>query len=198
MIRRLLLTAGTACALFGPVSPAVAHPDLAVSVRLAFAVEGTRLTGFSQRLVFDAATSRRLLGRFDADRDAKLSATEYRALADEALPRLSERNAYTELTLDGRSLSVPEPTISDVRLHEGYLELRLEFRFAEAPDLRAATLGVLMRDRDLVIAFRPDPGTPAIIAPDDAGACVTGVELRPEEAYFGGLVTPSVVTLTCK
>ena len=198
MIPRLLVTVGMACALFGSVSTAAAHPDIAVSVRLTFAMESTRLIGFSQRLVFDAATSRRLLGRFDADHDGTLSSTEFDALAAEILPRLSERNAYTELTLDHRSLPVPDPAVSELRLHEGYLELGLDFRFAEAPDLHAATLGMLMRDRDLVIAFRPDPATLAIIAPDNKDGCVTGVEQRPDLAYFGGLVTPSVVTLSCK
>ncbi|PYB77459.1 DUF1007 family protein [Rhizobium wuzhouense] len=198
MMRRLSIFAAISSVVFGLAGAVAAHPDIAASVRLIFALEGTRLTGLTERLAFDAATSARLLARFDADRDGVLSDAEVSLLADELLPRLAERNAYTELRLDGRSLSLPEPAISDLQLHDGYLGLRLEYRFPEQPEIRASTLGVLLRDRDLVIAFRPDPTMPAIITPDVEGACSTSIEARPDEAYFGGLVTPSLVTLTCR
>jgi ABC-type uncharacterized transport system substrate-binding protein len=198
MIRRYIIAVCTLVFVLGPSSAVFAHPDIAVSVRLTFAVQGSRLASLSQQLVFDVATSRRLLARFDTDRNGMLSATEEAALADELLSRLLEHDAYTELTLDHHRLVAPDPKVSEVRLQNGLLVLRLDFRFAEAPDVGIATLGVLMRDRDLVIAFRPDPAMPAIVASENAADCVTRVERRPDEAYFGGLVTPSVVTLRCR
>ncbi|TPP09903.1 DUF1007 family protein [Rhizobium glycinendophyticum] len=179
-------------------SPAFAHPDMAASVRLSFAMEQSRLTGLAERLVFDATTSRRLLTRFDVDDDGELSDVERGNLEDELLTRLTERHFFTELSLDGEQLILPAPSGAVVRLNAGYVELQVEFRFASPNDLNSATFGVLMRDRDLAIVFRLDPVTPAILSGTPSAVCVTGMQQRRDQAYFGGLVIPTMVTLTCR
>ncbi|KQW31677.1 hypothetical protein ASE36_05450 [Rhizobium sp. Root274] len=179
-------------------TPAFAHPDMAASVRLSFEMEQTRLTGLAERLVFDAATSRRLVTRFDIDDDGELSDGERGNLENELLTRLAERQFFTELSLDGEQLVLPDPTGAVVRLDAGYVELQLQFRFASPKDLTLAMFGVLMRDRDLAIVFGMDPVTPAILSGTPSEVCVTGMQQPHDQAYFGGLVIPTMVTLTCR
>lgn len=198
-MRRSILALITAfSSLLSAMTPAAAHPDIAASVRLTFELDGKALTGFSERLVFDAASSRRLVSRFDADRDGTLSQPERDALASELLDRLGAQHFYTELSLNGEGLSLSQPAAADLEIRDGFVDLHLHFRFASPADLRNFDLGVLIRDRDLVIAFGFDPRQSVIVSQKNGGACATRIEARPDEAYFGGLVTPSVVTLTCR
>lgn len=193
-IVRIAMTLGLLAAW---VASASAHPDIAASARLSFEMQGQRLLAMSELLVFDAATSGRVAARFDVDGDGSLSPTERETLLGELFARLEDRGFFAEVSLAGKRLQLPTPAVIDWRFEGSYLQLRLAFRFTTPPDLANRTLDVLVRDRDLIIAFNLDPAAP-VIAGGEANGCTTVVEKRQGEAYFGGLVTPSVVTLTCR
>ena len=196
MSARMVRMAMTLGLLAAGVAPASAHPDIAVSARLSFEMQGQRLLALSELLVFDAATSRRLAARFDLDGDRSLSAAERETLIGELLARLEDCGFFTEISIADTRLELPAPVVTDWRFEGNYLQLRLAFRFATPPDLAARSLDVLLRDRDLIIAFNLDPTAP-VMSGGEATGCTAVVTKRPDEAYFGGLVTPSVVTLTC-
>jgi ABC-type uncharacterized transport system substrate-binding protein len=176
---------------------AVAHPDIAASARLSFEMQERRLVAMSELLVFDKTTSQRLAARFDSNGDGGLSEAEHGNLGREVLGRLSEHAFFTELSLDGSDFALPDPEPGNLRFDGGLLQLRLTFRLHDPLDLRGRNLSVLLRDRDLVIAFGLEAAPPAISG-GEADGCSARVEERSDQAYFGGLVTPNVVTLTCR
>lgn len=180
----------------GTAGPALAHPDIAASVAVAFEVREEQMLALSERIVFDDATSQRVSRRFDTDGDGLLSQGEMTELSAELQHRLRARAFYTELSLDKAPLDLPEAVEVAVRFDGANLALQITLRPPTPLDLKGRTLGVLLRDRDLTIAFSLSKVPPVISG--IAGACTARVEQRPDETYFGGLVTPDAVMLTCR
>ena len=178
-------------------APAIAHPDVAASARLVFHLDGNRLTGLTQILGFDQATSRRLAIRFDADQDGTLSDAERAALTSELADRLSSRDFFLEARLGREALDLPPETSVRVDLATGHVTIAADYRWPTALPLGGTPLSLMLRDRDFTIAFRFDPELPAVVS-GTPGDCEVSIAPEPNEAYFGGLVIPEILRLTCR
>ena len=191
------LCAALPLALLMLAAPATAHPDVAASARLVFHLDGNRLTGLTQILGFDQATSRRLTARFDADQDGTLSDGERAALTRELAARLSSRDFFLEARLGPEAVKLPPATLVRVDLATGQVTMAADYRWPTALPLDGQSLSLMLRDRDFTIAFRFDPERPAILS-GTPGDCEVSVAPEPGEAYFGGLVIPEILRLTCR
>lgn len=178
-------------------APAAAHPDVAASARLVFQLDGNRLTGLTQILGFDQATSRRLMARFDADHDGTLSDAERSALTRELGDRLASRDFFLEARLGPEAMNLPPATSVRVDLATGQVAIAADYRWPTAMPLGGTPLSLMLRDRDFTIAFRFDPERPAVLS-GTPGDCEVSVAPEPSEAYFGGLVIPEILRLTCR
>lgn len=145
-------------------APAAAHPDVAASARLVFQLDGNRLTGLTQILGFDQATSRRLTARFDADHDGTLSDAERAALTSKLAARLSSRDFFLEARLGPEAVKLPPAASVRVDLATGQVTIAADYRWPTALPLDGQSLSLMLRDRDFTIAFRFDPERPAILS----------------------------------
>ncbi len=191
------LYAALPLALFLLATPAAAHPDVAASARLVFHLEGNRLTGLTQILGFDQATSHRLTARFDADQDGTLSDGERAALTRELGDRLSSRDFFLEARFGPEAVNLPPAASVRVDLATGQATIAADYRWPAALPLDGQPLSLMLRDRDFTIAFRFDPERPAVLS-GTPGDCEVSVAPEQEEAYFGGLVIPEILRLTCR
>lgn len=178
-------------------TPAAAHPDVAASARLVFHLDGDRLTGLTQILGFDQATSLRLTARFDADQDGTLSDAERAALTSELANRLSSRGFFLEPRLGPEAVNLPPATSVRVDLATNQVTIAADYRWSTALQLNGQSLSLMLRDRDFTIAFRFDPELPAVLS-GTPGDCEISVAPEPNEAYFGGLVIPENLRLSCR
>ena len=178
-------------------APAIAHPDVAASARLVFHLDGNRLTGLTQILGFDQTTSLRLTARFDKDHDGTLSDAERAALTRELANRLSSRDFFLEARLGPEAVSLPPAASVRVDLATGQVTIAADYRWPAALPLDGQPLSLMLRDRDFTIAFRFDPALPAVLS-GTPGDCEVSVAPEPGEAYFGGLVIPEILRLTCR
>ena len=180
------------------VAPAFAHPDMAVTARVLFDIRAGRLTGIAQLLSFDAATSARLLARVDSDRDGALDPEEADALTTEITTSLGTHGFFTEIRIADRSVALAAPVAADTSMQSGHIVLRMAFAVPQPAMLQdGARLELMLRDRDLTLAFRFARVQPLILR-GDQGRCSTAIAPKPDAAYFGGLVTPDVAVLTCR
>lgn len=182
--------------LVSSAGQALSHPDVSATARMEFRMDGSRLIGLTQNLVFDDATSRRLTSRFDEDHDGRLSEAERGALIEETGGRLADRQFFVEATLAKRHLPLPRASSISADLLEGRVVISGSFALPDLPDLRGQTLSLIIRDPDLTIAFRFDPARPIEFGNGSLG-CRAAVKPDPTQAYFGGLVIPEVLTLSC-
>lgn len=191
------LCAALPLALFLLAAPAAAHPDVAASARLVFHLDGDRLTSLTQILGFDQATSRRLAARFDADQDGTLSDAEREALTSELGDRLSSRDFFLEARLGREALDLPPETSVRIDLATDQVTIAADYCWPTALPLNGQSLSLMLRDRDFTIAFRFDPERPAVLS-GTPGDCEVSVAPEPGEAYFGDLVIPEILRLTCR
>lgn len=175
-----------------------AHPDIAITARLLFEVRGGRLAMVAERFAFDAGHSRRLLDRFDADADGRFDEDEAADLRRSLAADLKPLGYFTELRHDGRPIALPAPAGFHATSEAGIVTVTLAFGLDPPLELgEGRTLELLLRDRDYTAAFRLADETPVVIRGDD-GSCSHIIEARPDLAYFGGLVVPQVVVLSCR
>ncbi len=191
------LYAAIPLALLAFAAPAAAHPDVAASARLVFHLDGNRLTGLTQILGFDQATSRRLTARFDADQDGTLSDAERAVLTRELGNRLASRDFFLEARLGPEAVNQPPATSVRVDLATDQVTIAADYRWSTALPLDGQPLSLMLRDRDFTIAFRFDPELPAVLS-GRPGDCEVSVAPEPGEAYFGGLVIPEILRLSCR
>ncbi len=58
------------------------------------------------------------------------------------------------------------------------------------------SIAIVLRDRDYTAAFRLADAAPVILRGGE-GACGYRLQDRPDVAYFGGLVVPQAIVLSC-
>ncbi|MGL3605932.1 DUF1007 family protein [Rhizobium sp. G187] len=197
MINRMGLIALTIVSFLAGAGASSAHPDVSVASRILLDLDGGRLTGFATLMGFDTGTSRRLFIQADHDADGQLSISETEDLKQVMLERLKRMSAFTEVKREAQAIALPDISFSRLDYADGALRLTLAYRFPEPVEMSGKGVDILLRDRDLALAFRLDPQLPVVLRGEAAG-CAATVARRAEEAYFGGLVVPDVVTLTCR
>lgn len=196
------MTSGRIWCTIGPLmlvlsaGQALSHPDVSATARVELRMDGSRLIELTQKLVFDSATSDRLVRRFDEDRDGRLSEAERGALIEETGGRLADRQFFVEAVLASSHLALPRASSISADLLEGRVVISGSFALPDLPDLRGQTLALIIRDPDLTIAFRFDPARPIEIGNGSLG-CRAAVKPDPTKAYLGGLAIPEVLTLSC-
>lgn len=193
---RRLLTLFLLCCAAPPA--AWAHPDIAVTARLLFDVQAGRLTAIAESLAFDAAHSRRLLDLYDANTDGVFDMTEMAELGRSLAEDLEPLGYFTEMRQDGRALLLPVPAAFHATSEAGIVTATLGFRLDAPLDVsEGRSVEIVLRDRDYTAAFRLTEATPVILRGDE-GACGYRLQDRPDLAYFGGLVVPQAITLSCR
>lgn len=189
----MLVLVGLFCA-----GPARAHPDMAATVRVLFDFHDDRLTGIAESFAFDTATSVRLLARADVDRNGVLDPAEAERLSGEIAASLKVRGFFTQMTIGGRPVPLAVPLAAEVVMQDAIVVLRLVFSVSDmGPVSTGERLELMLRDRDLMLAFRFAADRPLLLR-GDGGRCSARIEPRPGEAYFGGLVVPDVAVLACR
>jgi ABC-type uncharacterized transport system substrate-binding protein len=194
-LRRLLTLSLLSCA--APVA-AWAHPDIAITARLLVDVQAGWLTMIAESFAFDAVHSRRLLDLYDADTDGRFDATEMAALHRSLAEDLEPLGYFTEVIQAGRALPLPAPLAFHATSEGGIVTVTLGFRLDAALDVsEGRSVEIVLRDRDYTAAFRLTEATPVILRGGE-GACGYRLQDRPDLAYFGGLVVPQAITLSCR
>lgn len=192
-----LLAFAAAVILSCAAAPALAHPDIAVTVRTLFELRNGKVVAMGESWTFDKAYSARLLYRFDSDRDGRLGPREAERLAARTLRDLSASNFLSQLKEGMRKVDLPWPSWSAASMAEGAITLSFVFTFDQplaAKGERAVALQI--RDTDYAAAFSLTADRPILLR-GDHGRCRTEVEEWPEESYFGGLVMPWEIALSC-
>lgn len=194
-LHRLLAVSILCCAApFG----AAAHPDIAITARLLFDVKAGRLTMIAESFAFDAAHSRRLLDLYDGDDDGVFDAAEMAALHQSLTDDLEPLGYFTEVTQAGRALPLSALSAFRATSEAGIVTVTLGFRLDAPLDVtEGRTVELVLRDRDYTAAFRLAETMPVTMRGDE-GRCGYRLEDRPDLAYFGGLVVPQAIVLSCR
>ncbi|MGX5665192.1 DUF1007 family protein [Rhizobium daejeonense] len=179
-------------------SCAIAHPDIAVTARVLFDIRDGRLVSVAESFAFDEKYSARLLSRFDHDGNGMFGDGEVDELREALTADLGDRDFLTELALGEQPLDLGEPDAFHAAVQPGSVSITVGFRL-EAPVAMGAgqSLTMMQRDRDYTVAFRLAEDRPVLIRGGE-GHCAYTVTDRPDRAYFGGLVVPQAITLTCR
>lgn len=195
----LRAAAFAAALLFGAAGVSTAHPDIAVTARVLFDLDGGRLTGVAVRWAFDAGYSARLAARYDVDGDGAFDGGEVDALRRRLAADLSPHDFFIELSTGGSLVDLGEPVGFHAVLENGIVSVTAAFPLLHVLPLTAGRRAELMlRDVDYIAAFRWAQEQPALVRGDENGRCAVDLQERPGRAYFGGLVRPIVATLSCR
>ncbi|MCJ7997458.1 DUF1007 family protein [Rhizobium cremeum] len=195
--RALSLAAGCLM-LLGSALSASAHPDIAVTTRVLFDIREGRLIAVAESLAFDEKYSARLFARFDHDGDGIFDGGEADEMRQALTEDLGATHFLTELAFGGELLEMGEPDAFHASVATGSVSVTFGFRL-EAPVAigEGQILTLMQRDRDYTVAFRLAEDRPVLIRGGE-GHCAYSVVERPDLAYFGGLVVPQAITLTCR
>lgn len=175
---------------------AESHPDIAVTARVLFDVEAGRLVAVAESLAIDEASSRRLIARFDTDGDGVFDPTE-RAVVRQALTGdLGDLGFFAELSADGERVALGVPDVFDATVSDDVVTVVFGFRLEEPVVLAGRKIELMLRDRDYTVAVAFDGDRPAVVRGGEG--CAVSREMRPADAYFGGLVVPEAIVLSCR
>lgn len=201
MSRSFRQTIGGCCAglmlAIAGVSPALAHPDIAITLRVLFDMRRGVLTGLGESWSFDARYSRTLLDQYDRDRDGVFNAAETEALREKLIADLRRKHFFTSLTMGGKAVAGIEPVGFLAENHNGLVTVSFAFNVAAPIDLRGQRLDVTVKDRDYTAAFKLADNAGLQIRGDFDNKCHTSVAPDPAGAYFAKLVVPDQISLTC-
>lgn len=184
--------------LLAGMLPVLAHPDIAITLRVLFDMRRGVLTGLGESWTFNAAYSRTLLDQYDHDRNGTFSPVEASALQEKLLSDLGRKRFFTNLTMGGKSAAGIEPVGFHAESRNGLVTVTFAFSVAAPIDLRGQSLDVVVKDRDYTAAFKLADNDGLQIRGDFDKKCHTSTALAPQEAYFANLVIPEKITLTCE
>ncbi len=198
MIRRSLPVRAFVASLFWLASAGLAasHPDIAVTARVLFDVEAGRLVAVAESLAIDEASSRRMIGRFDANGDGIFDPAEREAMRHALTGDLGGIGFFAELSVDGERRALGVPDAFDASVSDGIVTVVFGFRLDEPVALADRKIEFMLRDRDYTAAVAFDGDRPAVVRGGEG--CTVSREMRPADAYFGGLVVPEAVVLACR
>ncbi len=198
MIHRSLPVRVLAASFFWLVSAGLAasHPDIAVTARVLFDVEAGRLVAVAESLAIDEASSRRLIARFDTDGDGVFDPTESAVMRRALTGDLGGIGFFAELSVDGERRALGAPDAFDASVSDGVVTVVFGFRLQEPVALAGRKIEFMLRDRDYTAAVAFDGDRPAVVRGGEG--CTVSREMRPADAYFGGLVVPEAVVLACR
>ncbi|WP_416798066.1 DUF1007 family protein [Ciceribacter azotifigens] len=198
MIRRSLPVRAFVASLFWLTSAGLAasHPDIAVTARVLFDVKAGRLVAVAENLAVDEASSRRIIGRFDADGDGTFDPAERVAMHHALTGDLGGFGFFAELSADGERVALDIPDVFDATISDGVVTVVFGFRLKEPVALAGRKIELMLRDRDYIAAVAFAVDRPALVRGGEG--CTVGRETRPADAYFGGLVVPEAVVLACR
>lgn len=179
------------------VSPAFAHPDIAITLRVLFDMRRGVLTGIGESWSFDAAYSRTLLDQYDSDKDGRFSPAEVEALRQVLMSDLRRKRFFTNLTMAGRPAAGVEPAGFQAESNNGLVTITFAFNVAAPIDLRGQKLDVEVKDKDYTAAFKLADNAGLQIRGDFDKKCRASVAPDPQGAYFAKLVVPDKITLIC-
>lgn len=175
---------------------AESHPDIAVTARVLFDVEAGRLVSVAESLAIDEVSSRRLIARFDANGDGAFDAAESEAMRQSLVDDLGGVGFFAELSVDGRPVALGALDAFDAMVSDGVVTVVFGFRLEEPVALVGRKVELVLRDRDYTAAVAFAGDRPALVRGSEG--CTVSREMRPADAYFGGLVVPEAVVLACR
>ncbi len=175
---------------------AASHPDIAVTARVLLDVEAGRLVSVAEALAIDEASSRRLIARFDANGDGIFDPAEREAMRQALTGDLDGIGFFAELSVDGERRALGAPDAFDASVSDGVVTVVFGFRLEEPVALAGRKVELVLRDRDYTAAVAFAADRPALVRGGEG--CIVGREMRPADAYFGGMVVPEAVVLACR
>ncbi len=178
--------------------PAKAHPNIRLDYRLLFNFKGANVTAIGETWTFDPQFSQELLSTFDVDRDGTFSAAETKAMGHKILKNLSESRYFTFVSVDGHDLGKLPPIGFKAQARHGTVTVAFGSRLPAAVNAAKSHLSVLIKDPGFVVLTRLAKQRPVVLRGAPKGHCRSQVVDDPQDAYFGGLVVPKEVSLTCK
>ncbi|RYC10329.1 DUF1007 family protein [Ciceribacter ferrooxidans] len=198
MIRRSLPVRAFVASLFWLASAGLAagHPDIAVTARVLFDVEAGRLVAVAESLAIDEASSRRMIGRFDANGDGIFDPAERAVMRRALTGDLGRLNFFAELSADGERVALGLPDVFDATISDGIVTVVFGFRLDDPVAVAGRKIDFMLRDRDYTAAVAFDGDRPALVRGGEG--CTVSREMRPADAYFGGLVVPEAAVLACR
>lgn len=178
-------------------APALAHPDIAVTLRTLFEIRGDRLVALGESWTFDTAYSARLLHDFDTDRDGELAPEEAERMTASLLDGVDLSNYLSQLKEGTTAIDLPRPAWTRATVADGVVTVSMVFTLDRPLAISGErSIALQVRDLDYAAAFRLTADRPVLIR-GDGGRCRYSVDEWPEESYFGGLVMPWEIALTC-
>lgn len=193
--KRLALAAG----LLLSASGAEAHPDISATARLLFDFEDGRLVRLVESLTFDEARSRILLRDHDVNDDGVFSAEEQEDMARQISADFGRYAFFLEMRSSGRLQVLGRPIAFTAKNEGGAVTIAIAFAMGE-PLVVAEDrpVEVMIRDRDYTVAFRYAEDRPALTRGEGDLTCDHTLVERPGDAYFGGLIVPQAIRLSCR
>lgn len=178
--------------------PAAAHPDIAVTLRLLFNLNGAALTGIGESWTFDTRYSRALIDRFDHDRDGAFAEDEKQALRQRLVADLGGGAFLNTLTAGDETVALGDPAGFDAAIHGPAVTVTFAFNLDAPIGLENSQASLMVRDESYIAAFRLADRYPVMLRGDRNGSCLVRSEAAPDAAYFAGLVVPDRFILSCK
>jgi ABC-type uncharacterized transport system substrate-binding protein len=177
--------------------PAFAHPDIAISVRVLFDLKGGNLTALAETWTFDSAYSAYLIKAFDANADGAFDGEETTALEARMKEDIAGHDYLTRLAAEDDTELPLALAAFHADISDGSVTVSLGLTPREPLPLAGRSLSVIAADTDYIADMRLADNRPAMIRSDDDN-CTTTISPAPDHAYFGGLVTPEKITLSCR
>lgn len=196
-MRRCLAVLVAGATLSLGVGAAEAHPHVFIDNRLTFSFADGKITGFTTDWRFDEIFTEDLLSQFDTDGDKQFSKAESIEVRDGTLPNLAAFRYFTYIYLDHRDLGEMAPADFVADVVDGAVRFQLIYKLPEPVDPHQHKLAVSIYDHEYYVEVLMAEEEPTRLDGKGAEGCTAHVSDDHAHAYFGGFVTPQLVTIGC-
>jgi ABC-type uncharacterized transport system substrate-binding protein len=176
---------------------AEAHPHVFIENRLTFSFAEGKVVGFTTDWRFDEIFTEDLLGQFDSDGDKQFSKAESVEVRDGTLPNLAAFRYFTYIYLDQHDLGEMAPADFVADVVDGAARFQLTYKLPEPVDPHQHKLAVSIYDHEYYVEVLMAEKEPVRIEGQGTEGCTAHVSDDDGHAYFGGFVTPQLVTVAC-
>jgi len=187
--------AGLALALLLTASPAAAHPESPLVVRLLIGMEARQATYIGEIWSFDAPTSAWLLDSFDADGSGAFEPAELPALQAAVEQNVAPSVYLTRVFAAGAEAKPLKPYGFHASVASGTVSIA--FALGLPAPVAPGDVSVELADPANFLAIQPVDGQPVVFRGATPGTCVPRLTLNaPDPRGEGGLVAVRL-TLAC-
>jgi ABC-type uncharacterized transport system substrate-binding protein len=184
-----------ALALLAAATPAAAHPESPLLVRLILGMEAGKVRYLGESWTFDSPTSAWLLDTFDTDGSGAFEAGELPALQAAVRENVAPSLFCTRAFAGGREIGPMQPYGFQASVAQGAVSVAFALGLPApvAPD----DLRVEMEDPAAFLAITPVARQPVVFRGDSGPTCVPKMDLNQPDPEAEGLVIAIRLTLSC-